>query len=594
MTKKIFRKIFKSTLICTLVVAMVVSYFQSIINVEAATYGTGDTSLRFDASNIHGFENLAVEINNNAWSNTGDEFRTNNGQYHIVISLSRTSEMGGKVPRAIYNHEWNENGRNQLISQAVIQDQEDPNRFEIVIDVDLRTLPAEQLQGLFELYVTLEVEEPGEHHEPFDGKAYVIWSCGSGVCYHYFDDIPDFDDGNSTFYKDTDVKADNNANISFDVHAEYKAWALADQFNNWKEAYKAKNNVEEIDWAHVDPEDIISEEPPRMDQWEAQAVAAYQNNPETGCRRPQEGDPGDVWEQFERCVDAYYIAAGNLPFIRLQPLGEPEYNNAYVSYGDRNFKVVIYNSDYKGIAMGDLSKLHYYPSSWNDPFIKRDQFDISGTTKNNPTGIDSILLESTVMIRPLNYNSFAIASIEALDVPEGAVEITKENNGDFRLVFSSNFYDNVVFKVTDTKGGVSYLQVKRYTIDGWINFKDNHPYLTTDFYFDREKSYNDFDLTAKIVYKDGTTKNVTLTAANRIDDGLGNITNAYEVDEQSAGGKGLKKACFEYALSDGEDRTIKDVYLNAEYKGSTASNYAGAYVGSGEGTLANIYHGEEE
>ena len=33
--------------------------------------------------------------------------------------------------------------------------------------------------------------------------------------------------------------------------------------------------------------------------------------------------------------------------------------------------------------------------------------------------------------------------------------------------------------------------------------------------------------------------------------------------------------------------------MNAEYKGSTADTYAGAYVGSGQGTLANIYTGEE-
>ena len=215
-------------------------------------------------------------------------------------------------------------------------------------------------------------------------------------------------------------------------------------------------------------------------------------------------------------------------------------------------------------------------------------------TKSNPTAIPTILLESTVVIRALNYNSFVIKSIEALDVPEGAVTITKANNGDFRLVFSSNFYNNVVFKVTDTNGGVSYLQIKRYTIDGWIRFDNNNPVLTADFYFDRNRSYADFDITAKIVYKDGTTKNVDLKATDRIDDGLGNITESYEVDEQSFGGKGLKKSTFEYALKNDEDRIISKVYLNAEYKGSTASNYAGAYVGSGKGELANIYQGEEE
>ena len=182
-------------------------------------------------------------------------------------------------------------------------------------------------------------------------------------------------------------------------------------------------------------------------------------------------------------------------------------------------------------------------------------------------------------------------------MPEDAVTVTKENE-EFKLEYSSNFYDEVVFKVTDTKGGVSYMQIKRYTIDGWIKFVDNHPVLTADFYFDREKSYKDFDLTAKIIYKDGTSRNVTLTASYGIDDGLGNMTWAYEVDEETTeygeGGKGLKKSSFNCDLEDGEDRLIDRVYLNAEYKGSTEYNYAGAYVGSGEGVLANIYHEEEE
>lgn len=457
----------------------------------------------------------------------------------------------------------------------------------------------EQVFNNNEDFAVQDYEEPHDNDDPmnyegnqgFDGKAYLIWSCGNGTCYHYFDDIPNFDNGNSTFYKSTTIKADNNQNITFDVNAKYKAFALPDKFDSWVEAYKNKNNVENINWVQVDPEDIISEYPPNMGEWENKAVDANK------CTRPAEGAPGDERDAFERCVDDYYISQGNLPFIRLQPLGEPEQNNAYVSYGDRNFKLVIYNENYKGVTMGDLSELHYYPSTWTNAYLRRDQYDISGTTKSNPTIINTILLESTVIIRPLNYNSFAIKSMEALDVPEDAVDISKDNNGEFRLVFSSNFYDNVVFKVTDTNNEVSYLQVSRYTIDGWISHHDNGAYLTADFYFDREREYSDFDLTAKILYKDGTVKNVTLDAVYGIDDGLGNIAPTYQVDEENPlfgpKGKGLKHSTFEYGLENGEEDRIDKVYLNAEYKGSTASTYAGAYVGSGEGTLANIYHPEE-
>ena len=69
----------------------------------------------------------------------------------------------------------------------------------------------------------------------------------------------------------------------------------------------------------------------------------------------------------------------------------------------------------------------------------------------------------------LTVNDFHIASIEALDVPAGAVNISKDNQtNDWILSFSSHYYDNVTFKVTDTNGGTSYFFVKRYTVDAWI------------------------------------------------------------------------------------------------------------------------------
>jgi len=411
----------------------------------------------------------------------------------------------------------------------------------------------------------------------FDGRAVVLWSCGNGVCYHEFDDIPDFDDGNSTFYKDTEIVADNKAGTTFDVDAQYIGWYLTDEFTAWQELYEIATG-HEVNWNTLDPELVIGEPNQHIRELETAAINAGK------CSAPSS----------ESCINLYAANQGQIWTHKLQPLGEPEDNNAYVSYGDRNFKVVIYNDDFKGITMGDLSELSYYPEYYTNPLVRQDHFDISGTTKNRPTFLNSILLESTVIIRALNYNSFVISSIEALDVPEDAVTITKESNGDFKLVFSSNFYDNVVFKVTDTKSEVSYLQVKRFTIDGWVANNDEGSTLIADFYFDREKSYSDFDLTAKVILNDGTTKNVILTAKNGIDDGLGNITDGYEVDEQSSGGKGLKKSTFVSKLEGIQERDIDKIYLNAEYKGSTASNYAGAYVGSGEGTLANLYKEEGE
>ncbi|MBR3161729.1 MAG: hypothetical protein IKF19_03265 [Bacilli bacterium] len=432
-------------------------------------------------------------------------------------------------------------------------------------------------------------QEQGDPNEgqPFDGKAYLIWSCeNGGVCYHHFTNIPNFDDGKSAFYKASDTK-DDRTNEAFKVDAKYKGWATDNIFNNWVALYKTFKNIEgDIDWTTVNPQDIIGD-PLDMRQYEEQAISAGV------CTRE-----GVEREEFEHCVDEYVISQGIWSLrARLQPLpDEPTDNNAYVSYGDRNFKVVIYNDNYKGIAIGNLTELSYYPAYYTNQFVRQDQFDISGTSKSKPTIVDSILLEKTVTIKTLNYNSFSISKIEAIGVPNNAVTISKTND-EYKLVFTSNFYDNVLFKVTDSNGGVEYFKVHRYTIDGNLRHMNNKPTIVADFYFDRNKTYTDFNITAKILYKNGTTKNKKMTAVKEIDDGLGNIIREYEVDEQSQGefgvfGKGLKRSTFTYELNQGEEETISKVYLNVEYKGSTSTNYAGAFTGAGKGVEIDFGEGE--
>ena len=440
----------------TIVLAMVLAYFSPLVNVVAETYGSGEYHANLELNNNEGFLIDQVRVNDHSWSSERDEFRSDEDTFVVKIWVYNSED---KHPNISYcGGECGEHYNVDVYKAS--------NGGIYVYTVTVT--------GIDHISLSIvdgpSIEEMNQHDEPhFDGKAYVLWSCGSGTCYHYFDAIPDFDDGNSTFYKDTDIKADNDPSISFDMHADKIAWALAGKFARWREIYLEKNNLTDVDWTQVDPEEIISENPPRMEEWESAAIAAYENDPETGCAPPA-NESGDERERFQACVDEYYIAAGNMPFIRLQPLNEPSYNNSIVSYGDRNFKIVIYNSNYKGVAIGDLNHLNYYPSSWNNPFVKRDQFDISGTTKSKPTGIDTILLEDTVNIKALSdYNGFTISSIVPLDVPDGAVTVTP-NNGEFSIEFSSNFYDNVTFEVTDSHGGKSYMLIQRYTVDGYFKY----------------------------------------------------------------------------------------------------------------------------
>ncbi len=565
MTKKM-KKISKLVVAFAIVLTMTLTYFLPLVNVVADTYGSGDYHMNLEL-NLGDFEIDTVEVNNHTWHSVSDEFRSNENVFTIEIFVydqedhhPNISYCGGECGSHFHVE-------SHLASNGGIY------VYEITVtDFD---------QSMVSLSL---VDGPAMGEQPvanFDGKAYVAWSCGSGVCYHYFDNIPDFDDGNSTFYKDTTITADNKDGVTFDVDAEYKGWYTKEGFEDWVADYELATG-HPVNWNTLDPEVILGEPEQNVGQYESGAIAS-------GCQRPPEDAHWSEWNTFESCVNHYAATQGKIWTRQLKPVGEPQYTNAYVSYGDRNFKVVIYNSDYRGVQMGDLAQLNYYPEEWTNPFIKRDQFDISASTKEKPSPVTSILLEDTVMIKAIDVNDFVIASIEPLDVPEDAVTVDKVND-EFRLVFSSNFYSNVVFKVTGTDGSVSYMQVKRFTIDAWFKFVDNHPVLAAEFYFDKTKSYSDFDLTAKIVYRDGTIKNVKLDAFYGIDDGLGNITDDYEVES----GKGLKKAEFHYDLEDGEDRLISKIYMNAEYKGSTDDNYAGAYVGSGEGELANIYMGGDE
>ena len=482
------------------------------------------------------------------------------------------NNVGIRYDRAYYDLTYNDGENDVLI-------EEDKKVFVADTQIDIKEPINQGGQG-------------GQGESNFDGKAVVVWSCGTGdngVCYHEFDDIQVNEDGSSVFYSASQVEADNKPGTFFNVHAEYKEWYLKSTFDSWVTDYEVATG-NSVNWDTLDPE-LIAGAPVNMGQYE---------EGETNCTKPNEDAHWSEWNTYEACVNSYAATQGVIATRELKPVGEPTDNNAYVSYGDRNFKVVIYNDEYRGVTFGSLDDLHYYPSEWTNPFLRQDQFDISGTSEDNPATINTILLESTVNIKELNPNGFSINAIEALNVPEGAVSINKVS-GEWKLVFSSNYYDNVLFRATDSNGVPYYFNVKRYTIDAWINNVEGKPHYYAEFYFDNTKSYNDFVLTAKIEYKDGTTQIVTLTPYNKIEDGLGHINDVYEIDESIQTdpnvptGKGLKKAVFIYKLPNGKtDRDIKRAYTTAEYKGSTANNYAGAFAGSGKGVLANIYQGDGE
>ena len=423
--------------------------------------------------------------------------------------------------------------------------------------------------------------------QQFNGSAYLIWSCNDKVCMKHFN-FNTLTPVEGTYFIDASTIVDEIGGVeTFDVNAPLKGWADDIKMANWQAAYKAYKGIAEatpIDWSTVDPEDLIGD-PIDMREWEDKAIRANACNPQDYSNE----------DDFHACVDGYVVSQGLfVTRAQLQPVGEPQSPNSYVSYGDRQFKAIVYSDEFRALTIGSLADLDYYPAAWSNELTRQNSYDLSETTKDNPTEIATVLLEDKVNLKPLSYNGLNVASMTALDVPDNAVTVTKKTDGSFDLDFASNFYDKVVFKVTDDAGNDYYIRIKRMAVDAWISHDGEDMNVRAELYFDRTKTYTDYIITAKIVYKDGTSKIVDMVNSKRVDDGLGNTIYDYEVDEENPSrpdwpqGKGLKRAAYHYTISETEAKTVDKVYVNVEYKGSTSTSYAGAYTGSKKGELLNM------
>lgn len=373
---------------------------------------------------------------------------------------------------------------------------------------------------------------------PFTGEATLIWTCGTTgneICYKQLTGLSSTE---VNWIKGSTIEAENKPGVKFDVHAKEKFFSPQDLFESKKD---------DIDNGVIKVEDL-------------------------------KGPDG----------------------LDYMPVGEPIENNALVSYGNRQFKAVVYGDEFKGITIGDLDSLDYYPQAWNDWFLRRETYDMSGTTKEKPVEIDTVLLQKKINLKlQTDLNSYNITKIEALDVPSNVVIITKKDDGSYDLDFKSNFYDKVVFKVTTDDNKEQFIYINRRTTDPWIRTDDGKEGIVVETFYDRNKSYSDLDVIAKVINKDGSSKVVHLEAERGIDNGLGDIIDGYEVDEQTVGdnttpkGKGMKRANFVYAMSKADLKKVDKIYINVGFKGSTETTYAGNFAGSGKGDVIDMKYWED-
>lgn len=247
--------------------------------------------------------------------------------------------------------------------------------------------------------------------------------------------------------------------------------------------------------------------------------------------------------------------------------------NSIVTNGDMQFRITIYNDNYVGAKIG-VSNGFTYSAEFLGGLFYMDTFDItSGTSKSKPAILESYLLEDEVTLQASSVSS-KFTSVTALDVPSGAVDITKNENV-FTIKFNSNYYDRVVFKIQTENNKTYYVMIARTALN--ITEDRNEHEIRSTLYYPDTNSYSDFKLAANITYTDGTKKIKILAP---VKEGI-NDQNIDPFNYETSGGTGLKKCQFLIGNSD----TIETVTFTVLKGSLIGSTYNGTFSGSNEGII---------
>ena len=408
-----------------------------------------------------------------------------------------------------------------------------------------------------------------EAQEPFDGKVLLIWQCGEEACKHEFTLA---EPQTMSYFLDSDIADKDDSTRKFDLkkalNGEIKAgYALPSDLEAWETEYSGTNS--NYNFRTVDLDLLLDG---RMREIEQQYLDAGT------CEYT--GVPGE----FEQCVDEHaHPTIVDRGISGRISNGQEMGNNSHIAYGDNMFKITIYTEDYVGLKE-DESTYNYRRERFETMYSESK--DISESTKENPYILDTLLIEGKTVISSNGLNGVEFKEIKALDVPEGAVTITKISDGKFKIEFNSNFYDRTIFEITDTNNNKYYVRMVRSIIEISVHngnpvINKNNTYVEVDLLFDDRQSWDDYEVNATIAFKDGTYKKQALTNLRAIDKGGANV---YYVEEVQFG-EHLKTAAFGLDL-DGDEHyfeSIDGIYINVRKSGSTEDTYAGTYAGNGRG-----------
>ena len=256
--------------------------------------------------------------------------------------------------------------------------------------------------GSFDLITqdtTLTISER-EQEAPFDGKVLLIWQCGEETCKHEFNLT---NPQQMTYVLDSTIKDDADDQLVFDLkkalNGESKAaYVLPSDLEAWETLYTQTHS--NYDFRTVDIDLLLDG---RMREIEEQ----YEQN--GICEHT--GNPGE----FEQCIDnhAHPTIVDRGLAARLSN-GQEMGANSHIAYGDNVFKITVYTDDYVGLKE-DESTYNYRRERFETMYSESK--DISGTTKENPYVLDTLLIERKTIISSNNINGVEFKEVKALDVP---------------------------------------------------------------------------------------------------------------------------------------------------------------------------------
>ncbi len=260
----------------------------------------------------------------------------------------------------------------------------------------------------------------------------------------------------------------------------------------------------------------------------------------------------------------------------IDPCGGNDGPSSVVHNGDRDFRLVVYDTDYQPIEFDvDPSTYTYYLGNW-DPIFTNPVYDVSKTTEAKPMDYTTYLLENKLVL-----SGEEITSVKALNVPAKAVTITSVDNI-FTIKFNSNFYSKVTFELTNRAGKKFYLRVNRSFVDVDTSRNMNpsdesgkkEAYAV--FTYPSNTNYSDYDVIATITTSEGTTTKI-LEASNVK---VMNVEGRVEEGKVFDAGVKLKKSY--YAL--GMTKDVQSVNITVTKKDATkGTTYGGTFGGNGEG-----------